>query len=41
MVEEYLFPGGFMEFTQRLNPGISSLITTRFAVIFNSLQIVL
>ena len=41
MGEEYLYPGGFMDFTKRLNPGIAEYITIRFAVIINALQIVL
>lgn len=50
MVEEYAFPGGFMDMTpappagagvKRLNPRFAPLITTPFAVIVNGLQLVL
>jgi len=40
MGEEYFFPGGFPDFMKRLNPRFAALITTRFAVIINGLQLV-
>jgi len=41
MVEEYFYPGGFMDFMKRLNPGIAPQVTTPAAVIINGLQLLL
>lgn len=41
MGEEYLYPGGFMDFMKRLNPRIAPQITTPAAVIINGLQLLL
>ena len=41
MAEEYLYPGGFMDFMKRLNPRFKPVITTRMAVIVNGLQLLL
>ena len=41
MGEEYFYPGGFMDFMKRLNPGFAPLVTVPMAVIINGLQLVL
>ncbi len=41
MGEEYFYPGGFMQFMQRLNPRFERLITVPFAIVMNGLQLVL
>ncbi len=41
MGEEYIYPGGFIDLMKRLNPRFAPLITVRFAVIINALQILL
>jgi len=41
MVEEYAFPGGFLDMMKRLNPRIAPLVTVPMAVIINGLQLLL
>ncbi len=41
MLEEYFYPGGFMDLMQRMNPRFAPLVTARMAVVFNGLQLVL
>ena len=41
MGEEYVYPGGFMDLMKRLNPRFASLVTVRFALIINGLQLLL
>jgi uncharacterized protein with HXXEE motif len=41
MVEEYFYPGGFMEMQKRLNPRLERFITPRMAIIVNGLQLIL
>lgn len=41
MGEEYIYPGGFMDLMKRLNPSFAPWVTVRFAVIINSLQLLL
>lgn len=41
MAEEYIYPGGFMDFMRRLNPDLAPLVTRRFAGVINGLQILL
>ena len=41
MGEEYIYPGGFIDFMKRLNPRFAPLVTVRFAVITNGLQLLL
>jgi hypothetical protein len=41
MVEEYFFPGGFMEVMKRVNPGFAPFVTVPAAIVINGLQLVL
>jgi hypothetical protein len=41
MGEEYIYPGSFMDLMKRLNPRFAPRVTVRFAVIINSLQLLL
>ena len=41
MVEEYFYPGGFMEVMQSLNPEIAPLVTVPATIIINGLQLLL
>jgi hypothetical protein len=41
MVEEYAFPGGFMEMMKRLNAKFAPFVTAPIAVIINGLQLLL
>jgi len=41
MVEEYAFPGGFLDMMKRLNPRFAPLVTVPMAVIINGLQLLL
>ena len=41
MVEEYFYPGGFMELMKGFNPKFSRFVAVRMAVIINGLQLVL
>jgi hypothetical protein len=41
MVEEYFYPGGFMDLMKGLNPGFAPFVTVRMAVIINGLQLLL
>jgi energy-converting hydrogenase Eha subunit E len=41
MVEEYIYPGGFMTFMKRVNSRIAPAVTTPAVVIINGLQLVL
>lgn len=41
MAEEYVYPGGFMDFVKRLNPRFAPRVTVRFAVVANGLQLLL
>ncbi len=41
MVEEYFYPGGFMDMMKRLNPKFAPLVTARMAIIINGLQLLL
>jgi Protein of unknown function with HXXEE motif len=41
MVEEYFYPGGFMDQMKRFNPRFAPFVTARMAVIINGLQLVL
>jgi Protein of unknown function with HXXEE motif len=39
MVEEYYYPGGFMDLMKRLNPGFAHWVTGPMAVLINGLQL--
>src|SRR3972149_7186580 len=41
VIEEYVFPGGFLETLKRFNPRFAASITVKFAVIINSLFLLL
>ncbi len=41
MVEEYFYPGGFMDLMKRFNPRFSRFVTVRMAVVINGLQLLL
>jgi hypothetical protein len=41
MLEEYFYPGGFMDVMKRLNPKFAPLVTVPMAVIINGLQLLL
>ena len=41
VVEEYFFPGGFLETVKRFNPRIAPFATVRFTVLINGLFLVL
>ncbi len=41
MVEEYFYPGGFMEAMKRFNPRFAPFVTVRMAIIINGLQLLL
>lgn len=41
MVEEYFYPGGFMDIQKRLNPRFAPFVTVPMAVIVNGLQLLL
>jgi len=41
MVEEYFYPGGFMDVMKRLNPRFAPFVTTPMAVVINGLQLLL
>jgi Protein of unknown function with HXXEE motif len=41
MVEEYFYPGGFMDTIKRLNSRFARLVTVPMAVIINGLQLLL
>jgi len=41
MVEEYFYPGGFMDVMKRLNPKFAPLVTAPVAAVINSLQLLL
>ena len=41
MVEEYFYPGGFMDVMKGFNPKFAPFVTPRLAVIINGLQLVL
>jgi hypothetical protein len=41
MVEEYFYPGGFMDVMKRLNPRFAPFVTVPMAVIVNGLQLLL
>jgi len=41
MVEEYFYPGGFMDVMKRFNPRFAPFVTVPMAVIINGLQLVL
>ncbi len=41
MGEEYFYPGGFLDFMKRLNPGFASQATPTLAVVINGLQMLL
>ena len=41
MVEEYFYPGGFMDTIKRLNPRFAPFVTVPRAIIINSLQLAL
>jgi hypothetical protein len=41
MVEEYFYPGGFMEVMKHLNPRFAPFVTVPMALIVNGLQLVL
>jgi hypothetical protein len=41
MVEEYQYPGGFPDYMKRISPRFAPLITPKFAIVINGLQLVL
>ncbi len=41
VVEEFVYPGGFMDVMKRFNPQFTPFITVRFAVIINGLFLLL
>jgi hypothetical protein len=41
MLEEYFYPGGFMDVMKGFNPKFAPFVTVRLAVIINGLQLVL
>jgi hypothetical protein len=41
VVEEFLYPGGFMDVMKRFNPQFTPFVTVRFAVIINGLFLLL
>ena len=41
MVEEYFYPGGFLDVMRRLNPKFAPLVTVPMAIIINGLQLLL
>lgn len=41
MVEEYVYPGGFMDVMRRLNPGFAPAVTVPMALVINGLQLLL
>ena len=41
MVEEYFYPGGFMDVMKRLNPRFAPLVTAPMAIVINGLQLLL
>jgi hypothetical protein len=41
MVEEYFYPGGFMDVMKRLNPRFAPFVTAPVAVVINGLQLLL
>ena len=41
MVEEYFYPGGFMDVMKRLSPKLAPLVNTPMAIIINGLQLFL
>ena len=41
MIEEYFYPGGFMETMKQLNPRFAPFVTVPMAVIVNGMQLVL
>ncbi len=41
MVEEFIYPGGFMDIMKRLNPRFAPFVTLPFVIIINGLQLFL
>ena len=41
MIEEYFYPGGFMEVMKRFNPRFAPFVTVPMAVVVNGLQLLL
>lgn len=41
VLEEFVYPGGFMEFVKSFNPRVAHSVTARFAVLINSLFLLL
>jgi hypothetical protein len=41
MIEEYFYPGGFMDVMKRLNPKLAPFVTVPMAVVINGLQLLL
>lgn len=41
MIEEYFYPGGFMDVMKRLNPRFAPLVTAPMAIVINGLQLLL
>lgn len=41
MIEEYYYPGGFMDYVKRMNPAFGQFMTVPAAIIINGLQLVL
>lgn len=41
MVEEYFYPGGFMDVMKRLNPRFAPLVTAPMAIVINGPQLLL
>jgi hypothetical protein len=41
MVEEYFYPGGFIDVMKRFNPRFAPYVTTSMAVVINGLQLLL
>jgi hypothetical protein len=41
IVEEYLFPGGFIDLMKRLNPRFASFVTVPAVVVINGMQLLL
>jgi hypothetical protein len=39
MVEEFFFPGGFMEIMKKMNPAFAPFVNARAAIIINGLQL--
>jgi hypothetical protein len=39
MVEEFFFPGGFMEIMKKMNPAFAPFVNSRAAIIINGLQL--